>query len=171
MVSPDTVSIKGLKTFIQMLGAVPVPTGNDGIRELLRAVDYYHTRYNITIYPEAHIWPYYTGVRNFKNTSFLYPVRHNAPVFAVFTAYTKPKGFLARFRKANFTTYISDPIYPDPEKPKKEAQKELRYKVFEFMKECSNKYSTYKVVDYKPIGEKSEDDSNNTQNNLLENKE
>ena len=171
LVSPDTVSIKGIKTFIQMLGAVPVPSGKDGIRNLLRAVDYYHTRYNITIYPEAHIWPYFTGVRNFKETSFLYPVRHNAPVFAVFTAYTKPKGFLALFRKANFTTYISDPIYPNLEKPKKEAQKELRDKVYNFMKECSNKYSTYKVVDYKPISEKPEDDSNNTQNNLLENKE
>ncbi len=154
LVSPDTVSIKGIKTFIQMLGAVPVPTDTSGIREFMRAVDYYHTRYNITIYPEAHIWPYFTDVRNFKDSSFLYPVKQNAPVFATFTAYTKPKGFLACFRKANFTTYISDPIYPDLEKPKKEAQKELRDKVFAFMKECSEKYSTYDVVKYKHISEK-----------------
>ena len=173
LVSPDTVSIKGIKTLIQMLGAVPVPSGKDGIRDLLRAVDYYHTRYNITIYPEAHIWPYFTGVRNFKDTSFLYPVRHNAPVFAVFTAYSKPKGFLACFRKANFTTYISDPIYPDAEKTKKEAQKELRDKVYNFMKECSEKYSTYKVIDYQPAPKKEEPLAENEQkstNDLQENK-
>ena len=106
LVSPDTVSIKGLKTLIQMLGGVPVPSSSSGLRELVNAIDYYHKKYNITIYPEAHIWPYYTGVRNFKDTAFLYPVRHNAPVFATFLAYSKPKGFLACFRKANFTIYI-----------------------------------------------------------------
>ena len=164
LVSPDTVSINGLKTFIQMMGAVPVPSSSNGVRELLRAVDYYHTRYNITIYPEAHIWPYYTGVRNFKDTAFLYPIRHNAPVFATFLAYTKPKGFLARFRKANFTVYVSDPIYPNTEKPKKEAQKELRDKVYNFMKECSEKYSNYSVAEYKHISEKPEETENITEN-------
>jgi len=63
-----------------------------------------------------------------------------------------------RFRKANITIYISDPIYPNPNIPKKQAQKELRDKVFNFMKECS-KNSTYNVITYKHISEKIEKES------------
>lgn len=156
IVGADSVSIKGLKNLLQMMGVVPIPTGTNGMREFLQAIDYYNKKYNITIYPEAHIWPYYTGVRNFPDTSFAYPVKHGSPVVAFFTAYSKPKGFMKCFRKANITVYVSDPIYPNTNLPKKEAQKELRDKVYAFMKECSEKHSTYEVVTYKHISEKSQ---------------
>ena len=52
------------------------------------------------------------------------------------------------------TVYVSEPFYPDSSKTKKESQKELRDKVYNFMKDCSEKYSTYKVIDYKHINEK-----------------
>ena len=149
IVSPDTVSIKGLKNIVQMLGAVPLPTNDSGMKNYLQAVDYFQkSKNNITVYPEAHIWPYYTGVRPFKETSFSYPIRYNAPVVAFYTAYTKPKGLFKHFRKANITVYISDPIYPDLTKDKKSAKKELRDKVYDFMKETSEKYSDYNVYEY-----------------------
>lgn len=154
IVGADTVSIKGIKTLVQMLGAVPTPSSMNGMRDFSKAIDYYHSRYNISIYPEAHIWPFYNGVRNFVDSSFLYPVKHNSPVIALFTAYSKPKGLFSCFRKANITVYVSDPIYPNLELGKKEAQKELRDKVYNFMKECSEKYSTHTVIEYKHISEK-----------------
>lgn len=149
----DTVSIKFLKNFIQMMGALPIPTTVSGMKQFVHAVNYYHDHhYNITIYPEAHIWPYYTGVRPFKDGSFGYPVNLNCPVFAFFTAYSKPKGFLSKFRKVNTTIYISEPFYPDLSKPKKEAQRELRDKVYAFMQEAS-KNSDYEYIAYRPIEE------------------
>ena len=154
IVGADTVSIPCIKNITQMLGALPIPTGTSGMQNFVKAVYYYNKSCNITIYPEAHIWPYYTGVRNFKDSSFGYPVSTNSPVIAFFTAYSEPKGFLKHFRKANVTVFVSDPIYPNTNIPKKEAQKELRNKVFEFMKACSETHSTCKVVDYKHISEK-----------------
>ena len=154
IVSEDTVSIKGIKGIVQMLGALPVPSNTNSLKPFVRAVDYYYKKCNITIYPEAHIWPYFTGVRNFKDSSFAYPIKNNSPVVAFFTAYSEPKGIFKQLRKANTTIYISDPIYPDTTKPKKVAQKELRDKVFEFMKDCSEKYSTFSVIEYKHVSEK-----------------
>lgn len=155
LVSPDTVSIKGIKNIIQMLGGIPVPSGIVGIRKFNEAIEYYiNHKNNITIYPEAHIWPYYTGVRPFKDSSFAYPINLEAPVIAFFTAYSKPTGMFRCFKKANITIYVSDPIYPDINKPKKEAKKELRDKVFKFMEDCSKKYSTYDYIEYKHISEK-----------------
>ena len=165
VVSPDAVSIKGIKNIVQMVGGIPVPSDIAGLKKFVSAIEYHNKHgHNITIFPEAHIWPYYTGVRNFKDSSFSYPVTTNSPVVAFFTAYSKPKGWLAKFRKANITVFVSDPIYPNTNLSKKEAQKELRDKVFSFMKECSEKHSTHKVVDYKHISEKPEENKNTTEN-------
>lgn len=147
IVSRETVSIKGLSTIVQMLGAIPIPTSIYAMKNFSDAVDTHHQKSNIAIFPEAHIWPYYTGVRNFSDASFSYPVKHGVPVIALFTAYTEPKGFLSCFRRANITVYVSDPIYPDASLPARKARTELRNKVYEFMLEKS-KLSTYKVCKY-----------------------
>ncbi len=147
IVSADTVSIKGLKNIVQMLGAIPVPSTVRGFRKFSEAVDLYHQSSNITIFPEAHIWPYYTGVRNFSDASFGYAVKHGCPVFAFFTAYTAPRGFLSCFRKANITVYVSDAIFPDEGLSDREARKNLRDKVYNFMTEKS-KMSDYEVYEY-----------------------
>ncbi len=147
VVSPATVSIKGIKNIVQMLGAVPVPTELNGFPKFLDAIETLHKKNNITIYPEAHIWPYYTGVRPFKDVSFKYPAKLNSPVVAFFVAYTKPKGFLSFLRHANVTVYVSDPIYPNMALPEKERQKALRDAVYNFMVEKS-KFSTYEYIKY-----------------------
>lgn len=161
IVSPDTVSIKGVKNLVQMVGALPVPSGINGMQKFVKAIEYYHKKFHLTIYPEAHIWPYYNDIRPFKDSSFGYPVSLNAPVVAFCTCFSKPKGLFAKFRRANRTVYISDPIYPDQNKPKNEAKRELRDKVFKFMQETSIKHSTYFVYQYKraeTLGEPGEDD-------------
>ena len=133
IVSQDTVSIKGIKNIVQMLGALPLASNLKGMKKFVEAINYYQQKNNIAIFPEAHIWPYYTGVRPFKDNSFSYPVKYNKPVIAFFTAYTKPKGFFSYFRKVNITVYVSDPIYPDEGLSNKEAQKNLRDKVYNFI--------------------------------------
>lgn len=143
----DAVSIKGLKNITQMLGALPLPTETRGMKHFIKAVDFYHQKYNFTIYPEAHIWPYYTGVRQFSSAPFGYPVKYGCATFAFFTAYSKPKGFLSFLRKANVTVYVSDAIFPDEGLSVPEAKKNLRDKVYNFMLEKS-KFSDYRVIKY-----------------------
>ena len=147
IVSPETVSIKGLRNIVQMLGAIPLPTEFRGMKKFVKAIEFYNKKSNITIYPEAHIWPYYNGVRAFTYSSFGYPVKLNAPVFAFFTAYTKPKGFLSCFRKANITVYVSNPIFADEGLSEQEKKKNICDKVYNFMLEKS-KYSDYEVIEY-----------------------
>lgn len=149
IVEADTVSIPGLRSIVQMLGAVPIPTTVKGMKKFVQAVDHFHEDCNITVYPEAHIWPYFTGVRPFPDTSFGYAVKLGSPVFAFFTAYSAPKGIFGWLRKASITVYVSDPIYPDPNLPPREARKDLRDKVYAFMEEKS-KLSDYEVYTYIP---------------------
>lgn len=147
--NPDAVSIKGLKTIVKMLGVIPLPSEGRGMIKFAKAVDYCHRRgENVTIYPEAHIWPYYNGVRPFSAASFHYPVKDGSPVVAFFTAYQKPKGLSRLIRKAKITVYVSDPFYPDKTLKPKEAQNKLRNEVYDFMRECSENFSTHVVIRY-----------------------
>ena len=148
MVSSDAVSIFGLRWAVEMLGGVPVPTEMSGMRSFTDTVAERHKGANITIYPETHIWPYFTGVRDFPDASFTYPARLGGPVFAFFTAYTKPRGFFSFFRRADVTVYVSDPIYADEGLTPREARKNIRDKVYSFMKEMSEK-SDYAVYEYR----------------------
>ncbi len=156
IVGPDAVSIKGIKTFVEMLGAIPTPSDIKSTKNFIKAIDHHHKTRNITIYPEAHIWPYFSGVRDFPDTSFSYPAKSNSPCFAFFTAYSKPKGILSFLRKANITVYISEPIYADKNLSVSEKKKQLRDQVYSFMKE-SSKYSSYEVIKYVKV-------SNDTEN-------
>jgi len=144
--SPDAVALKGVGSAARMLGAMPVPTTTTAYKNFITAIEYYYNaRYPIVIYPEAHIWPYYTDIRPFVDSSFSYPVKLNAPVVAFVTTYKEPTN---KLRKTKRTVYISEPFYPDQEKPVKEAKKELRDKVYNWMKETTSKYSTYQYIEY-----------------------
>ncbi len=148
IVSPDTVSINGIKNLTQMLGAMPLPCDTSGMKNFIKAVEYYHQKCHITIYPEAHIWPYYTGVRPFVDTSFTYPVKLNAPIVAFCVCYDKPKGLFKNFKKVSISVHLSDPIYPDNTKPFKEARREVRDKVYTFLKTTTEQYSVYSPYEY-----------------------
>ena len=116
-----------------MLGALPVPCDVSGMKKFMKAVDHYHQKYNITIYPEAHIWPYYTGIRDFPAMSFRYPVELNAPCFAMTNTYQKRK----HGRNPKIVTYLDGPFYPNMDLPPKERAQELRDRVYAKMKERS----------------------------------
>ena len=148
IVGADAVSIKGLRAIVQMMGALPLPDSLGATKKFIAGLEHLNERgENITVYPEAHIWHYYTGVRPFSDASFYYPVKFDAPVYAFFTAYTKPKGFLSCLRQANITVYVSDPIYINESLSRQEQIKDLRDRVYAFMVEKS-KLSDYEVIKY-----------------------
>ena len=84
----DNVSIPGLKTAIRMLGALPVPDNIKASKNFFKAIKYYINKNKvIAIYPEAHVWPFYTKIRNYKSVSFKYPIELDKPVYSFTTTY------------------------------------------------------------------------------------
>ena len=134
IVNPENVSIKGLGNVVESLGGVPLPANKEAMKNFIDCID---TRVKegkvIAIYPEAHIWPYYTKIRPFKDMSFRYPVEYNKPVFAYTNVYLKRK----HGKTPTIHTYIDGPFFPDENLGRKEKQADLRNKVYEKMTERS----------------------------------
>ena len=147
--NPDAVSIPMLKHFVMMIGCLPIPTGLEGMRGFLAAV---HQRYSeggvIGIYPEAHIWPFYTEIRSFRDVSFRYPVEEKAPVIAMVTTYRKRSGLFALAKKPGMTVTLSEPMYPDPSLPPREAKREIRDRVYDFMVKTSSSKENVEYIKY-----------------------
>lgn len=148
VVSPETVSIPFVRILVQLMGGIPIPDGLKGKVALMKALpERIKQKRSVTIYPEAHIWPYYTGIRPFSDVSFTYPVNDNVPVIAFVTTYRKRKLFpnLAPL----LTVKVSDPFYTDKSLDRIEARKKLRDDVYNFMcKETSNpdNYAYYEYI-------------------------
>lgn len=147
---PDAVSIKGLRSIVTMLGAIPVPTQPKALGPFSDAVKQrYKEDSCVAIYPEAHIWPYYTGIRPFPPTSFLYPAELGAPVVAMVTRYRERKGRGNKLKKPARTVILSDPIYPKLGLTVRQSQLDLHRRVAEFMYECAGLPGNFEYVEYR----------------------
>jgi len=145
IVNPENVSMKGLRTLVPLLGAIPIPSSIKSYQNFLKSIKtHIHQKRSVTIYPEAHIWPYYTKIRPFKDVSFKYPVQLNAPIYTLTNTYHKGK----KEGKVKIVTYIDGPFFPNKNVSLKQAQKELRNTAYETMKKRSE-YSTYEYIVYK----------------------
>ena len=144
IVHADNISTPITRPFIEMSGALPLPTVSSGMRNFMGAIDdVLGKKAVVQIYPEAHIWPYYTEIRPFVSTSFKYPIKYNAPVYAITNTYHKKK--IGRVPKV--ITYVDGPFYPDKTLSVKEQQEDLRNRVYSMM--CSRaKLSTYRYIKY-----------------------
>lgn len=144
LVHTDNVSTFGTQNLMKMIGAMPLPSTTNGARNFIAAVEKRLVQHNcVTIFPEAHVWPYYTGIRPFKSVSFKYPVKFKDPTFCFTTTYQK-----RRFgKKPRATVYVDGPFFPDTNLTPKEQQEMLRNMVYDTMIERS-KNSTYEYVHY-----------------------
>ena len=144
----DAVSIPGIRTLVKMLGAIPLPDTTAGYRNFRACISArVGAGATITVFPEAHIWPYYTGIRPFPATSFHYPVELNAPVYVLTNTYHKKRfGILPGPR---IVTYVDGPFVPDPSMPKKSAMEDLRTEVLTVMEERAAQ-SDYEYIKYLP---------------------
>lgn len=149
LVSADTVSIKGIRAFVQMLGAIPVPTERDAVPPFTEAIDSRIEQGRaVMIFPEAHIWPFCTFVRNFKPGSFRYPAKLGTPAIAVCTTYTRHRGLLKFIKRPKRHVYVSEPFYPDESLPQPAAKQKLRDEVYEWLKTTAERCSDYEYIRY-----------------------
>ena len=140
IVHRDAFSIKGIGTLVKMLGGVPIPSTRSEYKNFLDAVNYrVDSNKVLVIYPEAHIWPYYTDIRPFKNVSFNYAYGKDKPIFSISNVYIKRK----EGKRPKVLSYINGPFYIDNSLPRQAAIEKIRNEVYESMKKETLKHEKY----------------------------
>lgn len=143
IVNPENVSMKFLGNIVQMLGAIPIPSTKSGMKNFLASIKKKIKKgYSITIFPEAHIWPYYTKIRPFKEVSFKYPVELNVPSFCLTNTYQSYGK-----NKIRIVTYLDGPFFPNEELNIRERKIDLRNRIYNCMAERS-KNSNIEYIKY-----------------------
>lgn len=144
IVHPNNVSIPVLRKITPCLGAIPLPDDKVAMKNFQEAIDVQIGKQQcVAIYPEAHIWPYYTGIRNFKDSSFRYPAKSGVPTFCFTNTYQKRKWS----KTPQIVTYVDGPFYADEDKPIKEQRQQLHAQVMASMKRyCQN--SNVELIKY-----------------------
>ncbi|HBS10324.1 MAG TPA: hypothetical protein DEA28_01105 [Firmicutes bacterium] len=107
----DMTSVPIAVNICNALGYLPLPLNDFRCaRKFLDSLDYYVNKkhQNVLIYPEAHVWPFYTKIRDFPSASFHYPAKLNAPVIPIVTTYRK----VLFFKKPRLTINVGRVIYP-----------------------------------------------------------
>lgn len=138
IVNPKNLNVPFFKKSTKMLGALPLPTGLAATKNFMAAIDY-RLKHNapIVIYPEAKIWPYYTGIRPFPSTSFKYPSQFKTPIFTMTTTYQTTK----RGRR-KIVIYVDGPYNIDNSLNVKEQQERFYEQAVQSLNERA-KLSTF----------------------------
>ena len=144
IVHPNNVSIPVVGRILPFVGALPLPDNLAAGKNFMDTMKFHvQNGRSIAIYPEAHIWPFYTKIRPFIDASFKYPVQFGAPVFCFTNTYQKRRFF----KSPKIVTYVDGPFFPDEGLGQKESRKNLRDKVFSKMTERSD-LNTVEVIKY-----------------------
>lgn len=148
IISPANLKVPVLGPMLRMIGGLAIP---DGIRQMGRFGESiaYRARQGhcIVVYPEAHVWPYYTKLRPFPSTSFRYSVENNLPVFTMTTTYRKPR----HGSKPRIDVWIDGPVSDLPSGSAKERRETLCRNARRQMEQrCASsnyEYCTYTRID------------------------
>lgn len=142
--SPANLGIPVIGRLLPAAGALPIPGQLHQLKpftnSVYAAID---QRRAVTIYPEAHVWPYATMIRPFPTTAFHYPVAHPAPVFCMTSTFQHVDGHT----KPRVTVFIDGPFYVDNHLTPKQQQQQLHQRVINCMT-ARSQASTYEYVHY-----------------------
>lgn len=149
VVSPANLGIPVIGKLLPGLGAVPIPDDRRRMNEFVDTLKTLIDRgYSIFIYPEAHVWPYYTDIRPFSTSSFHYPVMMDVPVYCMTMTYQK-----GRNGRPKATCYIDKCAINDMDGMNDRMKiKDLHNAVYSIMKERSLE-SNYRYCEYIKIEE------------------
>ena len=144
IVHPNNLKVPFIGRFTPALGALPIPDTMGAFRNFKKAIEHKIGQGSpVVIYPEAHIWPWYTKIRPFADTSFAYPVQLKAPVFCFVNTYRK-----RHFgNKPRMVTYIQGPFFADDSLNPQEQRKKLRDEVYSSMSKLAEN-SNVEMIQY-----------------------
>ncbi len=148
VVSTANYGIPIIGKILPYLGAVPIVNSLYGIKELNKAIEYrLKNGHPIAIFPEAHVWEYYTKIRPFSEASFKFPAKFDYPAFAMTVTYKKSK----YFKKPKMEIFIDGPFYPNGNSLKEKAEK-LNKEIYSIMVSRSNN-SNFEYIKYEKAPE------------------
>lgn len=143
----SNLGIPILGPLLPYVGALPIPDFIRGKKNLFDAISARAKQGKaIVIYPEAHVWPYYTNIRPFETTGFNFPVRDNLPIFTATTTF-QSRGKKHQNKKPRVTIYIDGPFYPNESLDKKARIASLHDRAYDTLT-SRTKLSTYKYITY-----------------------
>ena len=149
IISPVNLKVPGIGKFLPLIGGLPLGKTKEEKQAFNEAVDIrLKQKKCLVVYPEAHVWPYYTGIKKYPagDRSFKYASRNNLPVFTMITTYhrrkDRKKGDLPRM-----DVYLDGPFWPDADKTESENNAILAKKAYDSMVKYSKK-STYEYFKY-----------------------
>lgn len=149
--APANWGIPIIGKYLVRYGGLPVGKNMRQTLKLIKAIKTVIQDKNgvVLIYPEAHVWPYYTKIRPFDDASMHFPVSLNAPSFTWTTTYVKSK----IFKRPKIIIYIDGPFYADQNLPKKQAQLALHDQIWKSLTSRA-KLSNYSYYQYQKVGSK-----------------
>ncbi|MDR0426367.1 MAG: 1-acyl-sn-glycerol-3-phosphate acyltransferase [Clostridiales bacterium] len=133
--NPDPFNMFCVRHLAKMLGGLPLPGKNlSSQRAFVDVIDKKLKRGGaVMMMPEAHIWPYYTGVRPFSHRSFVYAVKSRVPIIPAVTTFRAPKGPFKRWLKPRITIIYGAPVYPKDNVSVDENARYMRDEVYAAM--------------------------------------
>ncbi len=144
IVNSSNLTIPIIGKFAKIFGTIVIPNTIEATKNFYSHIENtLNKNQPILIYPEAHLWPYYTKIRDFPLTSFHYPIKFNKPCFTFTTTYTKKN----HKKKPKIDIYVDGPFYPNKNLPIKLAQAELKTQIFNKLNERA-KLSNYEFIQY-----------------------
>lgn len=142
---PHVLSIRGLRLGMQAYGVIPLGSNLKEKKEFLRTVE---TRmeqgHAVIVYPEAHVWPYHTKLRNFDDQAFSYLIKPQKPMFVLTNCYQK-RWYLKR---PQIVTYADGPFYPNPDLSIRAAAREMRDIAYNTMNKRLAEHTTCEYIKY-----------------------
>lgn len=142
---PHVLSLRGLRLGMQAYGVIPLGSNLSEKKDFLRCVE---TRLNqghaVILYPEAHVWPYCTKIRNFDSQAFTYLVKSGKPMFVLTNCYQKRRFF----KRPQIVTYADGPFYPDPNLNYQESARQMRDIAYETMCKRVEAHTTCEYIRY-----------------------
>ena len=144
VVNADNISLPFLGGIVKMCGALPLPDDITSAKNFSATIKELNLKKQpIFIFPEAHLWPYYTKIREFPSNAFHYPVETNSPIFTSTTTYHKRKFS----KRPKIKIFVDGPFYPDLTLNKQERKQKLCETAFKQM--CSRaSLNSYEYVKY-----------------------
>ena len=132
IVNKENLALPGIGGATKYLGAIPLPDNLKAAKNFSDTLkDITEKGKAIAVYPEAHVWPFYTGIRNFAPETLEPAVKYSSPVFTATRVY-KSRG---EKKKPRQEVYIDGPFFADTEISRKEAREKLKSEIFNAMAE------------------------------------
>lgn len=154
----ETNSLTCILPLLNALGNIPLGQTTAQQHRMYRCIKQrLREGHSVTVYPEAHIWPYYTGIRPFSADSFRTAAMCGVPVISMTKCFQKRK--IGKAPK--IVTYLDGPFYPKEGLTHAQNAQYLRDLVYQTMKERAAAHSTYAYYEYRKTEEKDDGTESN----------